>query len=71
MITGTVIGFFSMTAPAAPVARDWIEATTGIRWPTSKNGALTASLAVSIPSNYPTYYQGPPRHHTDVLTWVA
>ena len=56
-ITGTLIGMFGMTAPAGPVANDWVEATAGIRWPAWKNGALTASLTASIPANYPTTYQ--------------
>ncbi len=56
-ITGTLIGGFGMTAPAGPVAKDWVEATAGIRWPAWESGALTASLTASIPSNYPTTYQ--------------
>jgi probable HAF family extracellular repeat protein len=56
-ITGSLIGLFGMTAPAGPVAKDWVEATAGIRWPAWKNGALTASLTASIPANYATTYQ--------------
>ena len=56
-ITGTLIGLFGVTAPAGPVANDWVEATAGIRWPAWKDGALTASLTASIPANYPTTYQ--------------
>jgi probable HAF family extracellular repeat protein len=56
-ITGTLIGLFGMTAPAGPVAKNWVEATAGVRWPAWKNGALTASLTASIPANYPTTYQ--------------
>ena len=55
-ITGTLIDL-SMTAPAGPVAKDWVEATAGIRWPAWKNGAFTASLTASIPVNYATTYQ--------------
>ena len=46
-----------MTVPAAPVAKDWVDATDDIRLPAWKNGALTASLTASIPANYATTHQ--------------
>jgi probable HAF family extracellular repeat protein len=55
-ITGTLIGMFGVTAPAGPVANDWVEATVGIRWPAWKDGAMAASLTASIPANYATTY---------------
>jgi probable HAF family extracellular repeat protein len=55
-ITGNLIGLFSITAQGASVAQDWVEMTGGVRMPTWKNGALTASLTASVPTNYPTTY---------------
>jgi probable HAF family extracellular repeat protein len=55
-VSGTVIGLFGMTATGASVAKDWAEATAGVRLPAWKNGALTASLTASIPANFPTTY---------------
>ncbi|HEY5378310.1 MAG TPA: autotransporter domain-containing protein [Pseudolabrys sp.] len=55
-ISGTIIGLFGMSAPGASVATDWAEVTAGIRLPAWKNGAVTASLTASVPSNVPTTY---------------
>jgi len=55
-ISGTIIGLFGVSAPGASVATDWAEVTAGIRIPAWKNGAVTASLAASVPSNVPTTY---------------
>lgn len=55
-ISGTIIGLFGVSAPGASVATNWAEVTGGIRLPVWKNGAVTASLTASVPSNVPTTY---------------
>jgi hypothetical protein len=56
-ISGTVIGLFDVTAPAAPLAKDWAEATAGLRWQTWRDGALNASVTALIPANFAATYQ--------------
>jgi probable HAF family extracellular repeat protein len=56
-INGTIIGLFDQTAPAAPVAKDWAEATAGLRWQAWRDGALNASVTAVIPANYTVSYQ--------------
>ena len=56
-INGTIIGLFDQTAPAAPVAKEWVEATAGLRWQTWRDGALNASVTAVIPANYTVSYQ--------------
>ena len=51
-INGTIIGLFDQTAPAAPVAKEWAEATAGLRWQTWRDGAINASVTAVIPANY-------------------
>jgi probable HAF family extracellular repeat protein len=55
-ISGTLIGLFALTTPGASVAQDWAEVTGGVRWPIWQNGAMTASLTASVPTNFPTTY---------------
>ena len=51
-INGTIIGLFDQTSPVMPVAKEWAEATAGLRWQTWRDGAINASVTVVIPANY-------------------
>jgi hypothetical protein len=56
-INGTIIGLFDQSAPVAPLAKDWVEVTAGLRWQAWRDGALNASLTAVIPANYTVSYQ--------------
>ncbi len=55
-ITGTLIDAFPITAAGVAVTQDWLEVGGGVRLPTWKNGAVTASLTASVPTEGVTTY---------------
>jgi uncharacterized protein YhjY with autotransporter beta-barrel domain len=50
-ISGQLIGLFGVSAPGITEAQDWAELTAGIRLPVWNDGAVTASLTASVPSD--------------------
>ncbi|MBS0535506.1 MAG: autotransporter domain-containing protein [Proteobacteria bacterium] len=56
-ISGTLLGLFSTSAPATSVAKDWLEATAGVRWQAWRNGFVSASVTAAVPVSYAATYQ--------------
>ncbi|WP_147292573.1 autotransporter domain-containing protein [Undibacter mobilis] len=56
-VSGTLIGLFPIGTTGVAFAKDWAEATAGIRLPLGTAGsAVTASVTASIPSHQATTY---------------
>jgi probable HAF family extracellular repeat protein len=56
-ISGQLIGLFSVSVPGFTGAPDWAELTAGVRLPAWHNGAVTASVTASVPTdNEPVTY---------------
>lgn len=56
-VSGTLIGLFPIGTTGIAFARDWAEATAGVRLPLgTAGGAVTASVTASIPSHQATTY---------------
>jgi probable HAF family extracellular repeat protein len=50
-ISGQLIGLFGVSAPGITGAVDWAEITAGSRLPVWNNGAVTASVTASVPTD--------------------